>query len=146
MERNDITMSKKKKIKYNSMYIAYVAAGESAAVFIIRDVCRSIDTTGFWIDITNKSACKNGNGIWNFDFIDCELFPRITKPDYSCCNTDDERRYVTWMTAHNDISFHKKQGYKGRKYRVVPLLLLYNKSTNPDKPDCQYTIKSVNKL
>lgn len=141
MERNDITMSKKKKIKYDSMYIAYVASGESAAVFIIRDVCRSIDTTGFWIDITNKSACKNENGKWNFDFIDCELFPRITKPDYSCCFNE---KYVTWLTAHNDIILHKKQGYKGRKYRVVPLL--YNKSTDPTKPDWQYTIKSVNKL
>ena len=52
-------MKNNKKRKYDDEYIAYINSGESSAVFIVRDVCKSIDTTGFWIDITNMSAYKN---------------------------------------------------------------------------------------
>lgn len=120
-------MKYNKNRKYDDEYIAYIASGESAAVFIIRDVCKSIDTTGFWIDITNMSAHKNDNDKWEFDFIDCELLPRITKPDYTNCITDDDKKYVTWLTAKNDISIHRKRGYKGKKYKVVPILFNSNK-------------------
>ena len=40
------TLSNQNKIKYDSAYISYVANGDSAAVFIVRDVVRSIDTSG----------------------------------------------------------------------------------------------------
>lgn len=113
--------------KYDDEYIAYINRGESAAVFIIRDVCKSIDTTNFWIDITNMSAHKNNNNVWEFDFIDCEMFPRITRPDYSKCRNDEDKKYVTWETAQSDISIHKKRGYEGAKYKIVPILYNANK-------------------
>ena len=44
-------LSNQNKIKYDSAYISYVANGDSAAVFIARDIVRSIDTSGMWIDV-----------------------------------------------------------------------------------------------
>ncbi|MBD5522290.1 MAG: hypothetical protein HDR03_13890 [Lachnospiraceae bacterium] len=47
------------KIKYDADYISYVESGESAAVFVARDIVRSIDTSGMWIDILNLKGDKN---------------------------------------------------------------------------------------
>ena len=52
-------MSNQNKIKYDSAYISYVANGDSAAVFIARDIVRSIDTSGMWIDVISTSGYKN---------------------------------------------------------------------------------------
>ena len=46
-------MKKSHKMQYGSEYLFYIESGKSAAVFIIRDVCKSIDTSGYWIDILN---------------------------------------------------------------------------------------------
>lgn len=39
-------MSKLKAWKYDDEYISYIASGESAAVFVVRDIVSSIDTKG----------------------------------------------------------------------------------------------------
>ena len=62
-------MSNQNKIKYDSAYISYVANGDSAAVFIARDIVRSIDTSGMWIDVISTSGYKNEYGKWDFSSI-----------------------------------------------------------------------------
>ena len=52
------TLNNKNKIKYDSEYISYVANGDSAAVFIVRDIVKSIDTSGMWIDVISTSGYK----------------------------------------------------------------------------------------
>ena len=39
-------MKNENKIKYDSEYISYVEHGDSAAVFIVRDLVKNIDTSG----------------------------------------------------------------------------------------------------
>ncbi len=39
-------MLEKKDWKHDAEYISYIESGESAAVFIVRDICNSIDTKG----------------------------------------------------------------------------------------------------
>jgi len=41
----------RKKIKYDAEYIAYVKNGESAAVFITRDIAKEILTDGMWVAV-----------------------------------------------------------------------------------------------
>ena len=43
-------MKNENKIKYDSEYISYVEHGDSAAVFIVRDLVKNIDTSKMWID------------------------------------------------------------------------------------------------
>ena len=54
-------MKNNKKRKYDDEYIAYINSGESSAVFIVRDVCKSIDTTGLQICQHTKMMMINGN-------------------------------------------------------------------------------------
>lgn len=56
------TLNNKHKIKYDSEYISYVENGDSVAVFIVRDIVRSIDTSGMWIDVISTSGYKNEYG------------------------------------------------------------------------------------
>lgn len=51
-------MGSQNKIKHDSAYTSYVEHGDSAAVFIVRDVVRSIDTSGMWIDVISTSGYK----------------------------------------------------------------------------------------
>ena len=115
------------KIKYDSGYISYVKNGESAAVFIIRDIVKSIDTTNKWIDIINTKGFKNNKGKWNFSEIEVELFPRKRKPIYSEWMIDRDKQYITWKTACEDISEQKAKGYRGPKFRVCLKLVNKNK-------------------
>ena len=43
--------SNNQKIKYSPEYISYLANGDSAAVFITRDIVKSINTKDKWIDV-----------------------------------------------------------------------------------------------
>lgn len=43
--------SNNQKIKYSPEYISYLANGDSAAVFITRDIVKSINTENKWIDV-----------------------------------------------------------------------------------------------
>ncbi|MDD7521162.1 MAG: hypothetical protein SOW12_08260 [Lachnospiraceae bacterium] len=93
-------MSNQNKIKYDSAYISYVANGDSAAVFIVRDVVRSIDTSGMWIDVISTSGHKNKFDKWDFSSITIELFPRKTKPIYPPNTITEYKKYITWKAAN----------------------------------------------
>ncbi|MDE5772204.1 MAG: hypothetical protein K2I06_11365 [Ruminococcus sp.] len=126
--------SKRKKIKYNAEYISYVAHGDSAVVFITRDIVRSINTNGKWIDVIASSGGRqiftdegDAKYRWDFDWFIVELFPRKTKPDYSDAYSDEDKKYITWVTAKSDIAVWRSKGYKGVKFKVKPKLVNKNK-------------------
>lgn len=120
------TLSNQNKIKYDSAYISYVANGDSAAVFIVRDVVRSIDTSGMWIDVISTSGHKNKFNQWDFSSITIELFPRKTKPIYPPNASTEDKKYITWEAANEDISEQRSQGYRGKKFTVCPKLVNKN--------------------
>ena len=91
-------------MKYDSSYISYVANGDSAAVFIVRDIVRSIDTSGMWIDVLNTSGYKNDYDKWDFSSITVELFPRKMRPVYPEYASTEDKKYITWKTANEDIA------------------------------------------
>lgn len=117
---------RKNKIEYDSEYISYVENGDSAAVFIVRDIVESIDTSGMWIDVTKTDGYKNKYDKWDFSNIKIELFPRKTKPIYPQGAGIEEKKYITWKTANQDISIQKAQGYRGKKYIICPKLVNKN--------------------
>lgn len=109
-------MDKKEKIKYDSKYIAYVESGESAAVFVARDIAKDLDTRGKWIDIIYHDGHKKSGNKWIFKTIQIELFPRKTKPVYPENASEEDKKNITWQAALKDIVFQRSQGYKGPKY------------------------------
>ena len=119
-------MSNQNKIKYDSEYISYVENGDSAAVFIVRDIVRSIDTSGMWIDVISTSGYKNKFNQWDFSSITIELFPRKTKPIYPQIATPEDKKYITWQTANVDIAKQRSQGYRGKKFTICPKLVNKN--------------------
>ena len=119
-------MNNQNKIKYSSEYISYVESGASAAVFIVRDIVKSIDTSGMWIDVLATSGYKNRGGAWNFSSITIELFPRQTKPIYPKSANENDKKYITWKTAVEDIAKQRSQGYRGKKFTICPKLVNKN--------------------
>ena len=77
-------MPEMKDWKHDSEYISYIESGESAAVFIVRDIVNSIDTKGKWVDVISLNTYyKRGAGDrMAFNWIIVELIPRIMKPKY----------------------------------------------------------------
>lgn len=134
-----------KKKKYSAEYISYVESGESAAVFIARDIVKSIDATGKWIDILDLEGNKNKDGRWDFRYFTIELFPRKIQPKYPPKASEDDRKYITWETAHMDIQNQRKQGYKGKKYKICPRLVRHDKEKNA-KSQWSYDIVSIKAL
>lgn len=118
---------KTSKIKYDAAYISYVENGESAAVFIARDIAKDVPTGGMWIDVISIDGYKRDNGRWDFKSFCIELFPRKTHPVYPENASDEDKKYITWQTAHKDIKAQRKQGYKGKKYKIIPKLVNRNK-------------------
>ena len=49
-------MNSNKAWKYYAEYIRYIESGESAAVFIVRDIVKAVNTSGKWIDIVSMNA------------------------------------------------------------------------------------------
>lgn len=120
-------VSKEKTVKYDSAYISYVRNGESAAVFITRDLAKEVPTDGMWVDVlSTDKKCRRDNR-WDFNSFTVELFPRKTKPIYTEDLSVDEKKYRTWQTAHKDIDDQRKQGYHGAKYKIYPRLVNRNK-------------------
>ncbi len=118
-------MATTNKPKYDPEYISYVESGESAAVFITRDIVRSIDTTGKWVDVLRTKGHRRNVGNdryvnykWDFKWIEVELFPRKHRPVYSSNMTDEQKKYVTWQTATDDIDMLRDKGYVGAKFRI----------------------------
>ena len=134
----------------NPSYICYIESGESAAVYIVRDVVQSIDTKGKWIDVLSLSTNRKRRvmGRRNFNWIIVELFPRNLQPLYDECDTD-YNKYLTWETAHKDIRNQRRVGYHGEKYLV--LCDLYNKNHNMNIMDTveekwEYRIQAVKRI
>ena len=90
--------------KNDPEYISYLQNGDSAAVFIVRDIVKSVNTSGMWIDILSTSGGKNEYGKWDFSSITIELFPRKIKPVYPEYSSIADKKYITWKTANEDIS------------------------------------------
>ena len=122
-------MSKGEDWKHDVEYISYIESGESAAVFIVRDIVNSIDTTGKWIDVISLNTYyKKGAGDRKaFNWIIVELFPRKMTPKYDRQDSN-HNKYLTWLTAHEDIAKQRQAGFHGEKYLV--LCNLYNKNKN----------------
>ena len=122
-------MPEMKDWKHDTEYISYIESGESAAVFIVRDIVNSIDTKGKWVDVISfNTYYKRGAGNRRaFNWIIVELFPRKMQPKYDK-NDSAYNRYLTWVTAHEDIAKQRQAGFHGEKYLV--LCNLYNKNKN----------------
>lgn len=122
-------MPEMKEWKHDTEYISYIESGESAAVFIVRDIVNSIDTKGKWVDVISLNTYyKRGAGDrMAFNWIIVELFPRKMQPKYDK-NDSAHNRYLTWVTAHEDIAKQRQAGFHGEKYLV--LCNLYNKNKN----------------
>ena len=126
-ERWLMAVSEKKKIKYDAAYISYVKNGESAAVFITRDLASEVPTNGMWVDVVSADKKGRKDDRWDFNYFIVKLFPRKTKPVYPENASDDEKKYITWQTAHKDIEAERKQRYRGVKYKICPRLVNRNK-------------------
>lgn len=134
----------KKKIQYDAEYIRYLENGESAAVFITRDIVKAINTNGKWIDVIEMENRKNSYDQWDFKKIVVEIFPRKVHPVYPKEASLEEKKFITWKTAHNDIDEQRRNGVKGIKYEIIPKLV--RKYETPLKPKWSYKILSVKKL
>lgn len=120
-------MDTDEKNKYDAEYISYIQHGESAAVFITRDIVKSIKTKGKWIDVLDVDGQINDYGRWDFKSFSVELFPRKTQPVYPAYANDEEKKYITWQTANADIKNLREKGYKGVKFEIFPKLVNLNK-------------------
>lgn len=147
-------------MKYSAEYISYVEHGDSAIVFITRDIVHSIDTSGKWIDVISAEGGQkiftdkdNSKYRWDFKSFVIELFPRVTKPVYPKYTSLEDKKYITWVTANQDIDKWRQKGYKGQKYMICPKLVnrnqgkisyeikkeLWNKRLNIVVPECLKT-------
>ena len=91
--------------KYDAEYISYIRNGNSAAVLITRDLVRSINTIGKWIDIIDSNIRSRIDGRINFNYFIVEIFSRKTKPDYSEAASEYDKKYITWQ---NGLQRYKK--------------------------------------
>lgn len=126
-----MTNERNLKMKYDPEYIRHVESGESAAVFIVRDIIKSIDTSNKWIDVVMMSAQHRKGGV-NFDYIIIELFNRTLSPQYT--NNIGDRKYITWKTAHEDIEKQRLNGCIGLKYLILCDLYNENEGRFREKP------------
>lgn len=122
-------MPEMKDWKHDTEYISYIESGESAAVFIVRDIVNSIDTKGKWVDVISLNTYykRGADDRMAFNWIIVEIFPRKMQPKYDK-NDSAHNRYLTWVTAHEDIAKQRQAGFHGEKYLV--LCNLYNKNKN----------------
>ena len=122
-------MTEKSDWKKDAAYISYIERGESAAVFVVRDIVDAIETKGKWIDVISLSTYnkKGAEDRKAFNWIIVELFPRKIQPQYDTQDLD-YNRYLTWVTAHEDIEHQRKAGFRGEKYLVLCNLVNKNKN------------------
>ena len=114
------------RIEYDPEYISYVKNGDSAAVFITRDVADAVPTGGRWVDVIDVDGRQRADRRWDFRAFTVELFPRKEQPVYPQGISEDDRKYITWKTAHDDIAKQRRSGVRGVKYRVRPKLVNRN--------------------
>lgn len=126
---------------YDADYISYIESGESAAVFIVRDVVKAIETDGRWVDVLSISTYykRFAGNRKAFNWIVVELFSRMTQPEY-IPGDDAYNKYITWATAHSDIDEQRSFGYSGEKYVVLCDLC------EGDDLKWEYKIRAVRKI
>lgn len=122
--------------QYDDAYITYVKSNTSAAVLIVRDIVKDIDTKGKWIDVRHMEKRFLSHDDGDFSFMIVELFSRKQKPIYPkkmAGETDWDYKnriaYITWQTATADIDRQRTQGIKGDVYIVLPSLKNEHEST-----------------
>ena len=101
------------KVSYSTEYISYVENGESAAVFITRDIAKDVPTKGMWVDVISADKKDRRDGRWDFNSFIVELFPRKPQPVYPQGASEEEKKYITWQTAHKDIDDQGRREYHG---------------------------------
>jgi hypothetical protein len=138
-------ISTKPKIKYDAAYISYVENGESAAVFITRDIAQEVPTDKRWIDVISLDGYKRSDGRWVFNMFTVEMFPRKLRPKYPDNISDEDKKYTTWKTAHEDIENQRRNGVKGTKYSIWPKLVDRNQAKGK-KPKWEYEIVEAKRL
>ena len=133
-------------------YEDYVHSDESLAVYIVRDVVKNINTKGYWINVlslddTLKTVKTSKDTYANVMQIVCELYPRITKPEYPTKPEPQSFNYdyfieqwhlevdaITWDTAHADIRTWKHREVMGTPCkRYQKWKVLYYKKTVDEK-------------
>lgn len=131
VQRKELSKKMNKKNeewRKDSDYISYVSSGESAAVYIVRDIASDVNTEGMWIDIIsfNTYQKRGAEERWAFNWIIAELFPRKLIPEYIDESSGygeryirEYNRYLTWSTAHKDINRQRRRGYNGPMYLVL---------------------------
>lgn len=125
-DRRPVKIRKKnEKWRHDADYIRYVESGESAAVFVVRDIVQSLSTSGKWIDIISMDCYNEEPDGKAFNWIVCELFPRKIQPEYS--EDAAHNKYITWQTATKDIFQQRSEGYNGPKYLILCTLRNKNK-------------------
>ena len=103
----------------------------------MRDVVKSINTGGKWIDILEDTdAEKNKAGRWDFKKIVVEIFPRKIQPAYKIypenatqiekLRIDIDNKYLTWKTAHEDVANQRRAGFVCAKFEVQTKLVNKN--------------------
>ena len=96
-DKKNNTESKK---KYSAEYISYVEHGDSAIVFITRDIVKSINTNGKWVDVISSKGGRRIDDKWDFESFIVEIFPRKTKPVYPEYSSDMEKKRIQWRKIH----------------------------------------------
>ena len=111
-----------KRVKYDAEYISYLESGESAAVIITRDIVNSINTANKWIDVLELHTYYT-HGQRAFYYFIVEIFDRKIKPSYPKQANIEEKKYITWKTANQDIEEQRNKGVNGPKYLVLSHLI-----------------------
>ena len=135
----------KENSKYDTANISYVENGESAAVFITRDIAQEVPTDKRWIDVISLDGYKRSDGRWVFNMFTVEMFPRKLRPKYPDNISDEDKKYITWKTAHEDIENQRRNGVKGTKYSIWPKLVDRNQAKGK-KPKWEYEIVEAKRL
>ncbi|MCQ2430987.1 MAG: Gfo/Idh/MocA family oxidoreductase, partial [Clostridia bacterium] len=67
-------------------------------------------------------------------YFEVELFPRKTNPVYPEHASDEDKKYITWQTAHNDIDMLREKAIKNGR-DTLPLYTDFNEMLDKEKPD-----------
>lgn len=139
-----------KNYKNDAEYISYIERGESAAVFVTRDICSEINTSGKWIDVIDLDTYDKWYDIEKenkraFNYIIVEIFNREIRPKYPPKASEEEKKYITWRTAHADIAAQREEGVRGPVYLVL-CHLFENKNAKKKKDRWSYRIRKVKKV
>ncbi len=69
-----------------------------------------------WIDVISTSGHKNKFDQWDFSSITIELFSTKNRTYISPNASTEDKKYITWKAANEDIAKQRSQGYRGKKF------------------------------